>query len=194
MTSMAEKKRAKRGGRKLKQGVDRYPGGSIVHHQRGETAEQIMATAMAQPHRAPFENKADRLAGFASGRLLRMGYITKTQYQALERHTALAVAYSSRVIGRPLKYPALAIERADRSHASEEEDVRSTLAIEDEMGRANRALLDLGYTECEPAKRALWRVGVMDVDRLPPDEMGALRCGLNALARLWGLTESREIA
>jgi len=197
MTSMAEKKRAKRSGRKLKQGVDRYPGGEIVHHQRGETAEQIMAVAKSAPHRRFLEGerRADSRAGYAGGRLYLSGAISARQLAALNEYEKIAKRYMRIVLGKTPQFATLRLEVVQQpddscapAHGAHEADPSDIFSLKERHAKMEFAARS---GEAGDAGRyMLFRVAVMDKEPINYFELGALRSALNNLAQHWGLTNA----
>jgi len=211
MASKAERKRRKRTviiakGAPMRPGVDRYPGGQIVHRDRKprETQEEAMATVRAQPHRSGFYDvlragKAassfgadpEKLIGSALGRLYLSSKVQRHQYEAGVRY-AENMARDRATIGLP-PVNAQAMRYGDSGGVSRA-DVSSKVAQEaaERMTRARAVLLAVG-DEC---KGDVVRPGIVvrqvtleerDDVTLSEHEIGALRLGLNALARLYGI-------
>jgi len=103
MNAKLRKRKAARAGRPRKQGVERYPSGQIVHRQRGETQEQILATGISQPHRVGQHDPLDRNHGSALGRLYVAGKLTKEQLHAGIWYAGLSAAYRREVLGLTIR-------------------------------------------------------------------------------------------
>lgn len=184
--------KAARSGRPLKSGVPRYQSGEIVkaHRKPAETQEQILATAMAQPHRKPFHDKRSALAGHAAGRMFLTGQLRKHQYDALERYTRLSIRYMTHITGTVPRWPAVWPATARSPQPDEMPTGKASVGVDVEALRkehadAQWAIRDAG--DYSIAANALLRVGVLDNEVLCDASMGALRCALNALAKLWGI-------
>lgn len=190
--SKAAKLKAKleRRGRAPKPGMPRYADGSIVRAARSpaETENEILAIALAQPHRRPFQNKHSALAGYASGRLFLQGILTKPQFQALERFGLLSIRYSRLVTGRSVQYPCMSIERTDRGASDYEIDGADLDRLKCDHADMLWTIYDAG--DGQATQRIMFRLSVLDREQYNLPELGALRCGLNALAKLWGLTDA----
>lgn len=168
----------------------RYPCGEIIKSQqvRQETPEQVMAVATAAPHRRLFSDKRSPLAGSSAGRLYAARVITQPQFKALERYSRLSVRYMRDVMGRTVTWPCMSIERTDKGRSEWEPEEDDIWKLREDHSEAMRAIQDAG--DFAVANRLLFSVGVLDKDHHDGAEIGTLRCALNALARLWGLTDS----
>lgn len=184
--------KAARTGRPPKPGVPRYADGTIVrtHRKPPETQEQILATAMAQPHRKPFPDKRSALAGHAAGRLFLSRQLDRAQYDALERYTSLSIRYMTHITGTVPRWPAVWPATARSPQPDDMPGGKASVGIDVEALRrehadAQWAIRDAG--DYQIAAGALLRVGVLDNEVLGDASMGALRTALNALVRLWGI-------
>lgn len=192
MASMAEKLRAKRkaGGRPPREGVVRYPGGEIVKAEQRpiETREQIMAVALAAPHRKLTSEPGNRMAGYASGRLYLTGAIDKRQYEALERYSRTSLRYMRLVLGRTPKWPEMALERTSPSSSdSPEPDENDVAALKREHADMLWAISDATGSDYQLARQTMFGAGVLDREPGSIPEMAAMHTALNALGRLWML-------
>lgn len=184
-------------GRKPKQGVTRSKSGRIAYRDRGETETQILGTVLAYRKRTPGLKEADirdQRAGYALGRLALMGVegggISKLQHDAGIRYGEL-VARFSRVMGLPRHTPRSSgvIHSAGGISCAPELDEKAIMAVRRDYADAFGELRDLEI-----------KLGMRDVcftvaevcvrDREIPrgnEPIGALRSGLNVLARMWGM-------
>lgn len=170
-------------GRKPRAGVPRAPSGRIADRARGEPPEKIMATATAAPHRRDAKDPRDPRLGYALGRAMIAGTITEPQFMAGERYTVIAVRYMRDITGSLPRFPAMNAEIAAKCASTPDLDPDIVQAIRDDWSAVQSALLDTG--EHHAANRALAAICIMDRDLIGQGEIGALRVGLNALARMW---------
>ena len=211
MTTMAEKKRERRierRGRKPKTGVERYANGSIVNSDRrpDETEESVLAVALAQPHRQLSETALRRagkmarrteLAGHAAGRAYLEGMIDAEQYEALQKYAGLTVRYMHVVTGRRLSWgsnwPPMLRARQDEPERSGK-PIFGEPSDEDiwDLRRAHSDMLTAiqDGREYQEAQAALFQLAVADRMLTGPVAVGALRCALNSLCRLWEIRKA----
>lgn len=207
MTIMTRKTFSGQGrkGRPMKASVDRYPCGEPVHASRGETTDQIIKTAVEARIRQFGVRKADAtdpMLGCALGRLRATGQVSKAQLWAgqwFSRAMSLQAvlddvrpAYGIPVLARLTAgsgrdpYDAFDPERA----WSPEDHQQRLRRIADVRRDASDATAVLWEQEAYApgAAYAVTRVCLWDDITAAGTEarMGALRCGLNALARLRG--------
>lgn len=168
---------AKAGARR-REGVNRYTNGRIVNADRGEKPAQIIATALAQPHR---RGNASPLAGYEFGRLFMGGAIDQRQFNAAETFMRRAVRYHRCITGTLPKFPSVAAEMvATSTGAGAELDDETIAKIRSEYGEVQDALADAGMHY--EGNAVLMRVCVMDRELTGDAAMGAFRCALNAIA------------
>lgn len=172
-------------GRKPRAGVERHECGKIVRAARQpvETQEQVLATAVAQPHRKASDDPREAKLGYALGRALLTKTITGPQFMAGERYTVVAIRYMRDVTGSLPRFPSMAAELVDKGVSGHEQDPDAIQAVRNDWDEAQRALLDTG--EHYEANRVLAKLCVMDRDLASAAEVGVLRVALNALVRLW---------
>jgi hypothetical protein len=158
----------------------REPNGRLQRPPRPETRKEIMATALAQPHRQGSES---RLRGFALGRLFLSRQISADQFRAGERWTLVALRYKRDITGTLPRYPSPFIDRIARGVEGEfERDEDAIYETRRDWEDSQRALLDTN--EHYAANAALTRVCILDQDPSQA-QLGSLRAALNALERLW---------
>lgn len=195
MKTLNRKKRQKfKKGRPLKINVDRYPSGRIVNAQRGEKPEQVRAVVLKQRAKnihIPANLQDTPEAGFELGVLSITTddgrRITRRQFKAglewarrrfsyfmvngLQKPQPSSAGFLSHLNGIPC-YPDFDEEKTDeilRNHA----DVFHPVLQADPT---------FGFF------RSLERVCVEN-RQISDNEIGNLRCGLNLVARVCGLTE-----
>lgn len=211
MTSMAERKRRKKTitvakGAPRRAGVDRHPCGKIIaaHRKPVETQEEAMATVRAQPHRKPLaavENASkgqsnrgvldEVLMGSSIGRLYFDGRIQRHQYEAAIRYGE-NMARDRAIMGLPpATVQAMGYGEGGRTSRA---DVSSQAASEasKRINEAKVALLAAGDENRGDPIRPYFVVRKIALEdcsetELREHEVGALRLGLNALARLYGV-------
>jgi len=188
-------------GPKPKFNVSRYPGGQIVHVQRepkAERPEQVIAVALAQPHR---KGNPSQFAGYAFGRLFIGGQITERQHRAAEIYMNRAVRYMRHVTGTLPRFPnclanMIKIDLKEQREQQREADrQRDPSAIRDEGVRTDdeiTAEIRSDYGEIQDAlsgagmhftgNTILTRFTVMDRDPANDLELGAFREALNVIA------------
>lgn len=169
-------------GAKRREGVRRYPkSGTIVRADRGERPDQIMAVALAQPHRRDQKEPGHQRAGFSCGRMWLGGMIDDRQYEASEVFTRRAVRYMRTITGTLPKFPSVAAEMVATSTGPGHEADHETIAkIRSEYGELQDALADAGMLF--EANSILMRVCVMDWSLRKQEDVGAFRCALNVIA------------
>lgn len=168
-----------RTGRKPKPNVSRYPtSGAIRREDRGEKPAQIIAVAMAQPHR---KGNASPMAGYAFGRMFLGGMIDRRQFDAAETFTRRAVRYMRSITGSLPRFPSLSAEMmAGTTGAGAELDDETIAKIRSDYGEMQDAFADAGMHH--EANAILMRVCVMDKDITGEAAMGSFRCALNVIA------------
>lgn len=162
-----------------------------------ESMEQILSTALSQPHRRNLPNalkrddgtreeisNRDHRAGYALGRLRLQGIISNDQLIAGNRYTELALRYGHHIVGHLPKFPSQAINDTVKGLAC------SADMTDDEAFNLRRSWSDVQSAlsdTCEPqaCNSALGSICVMDRDPRSEREVGALRIALNALHNLW---------
>lgn len=206
MTSQAERLRRKRTifvpkGVPMRAGVERYSNGRIVNRDRRpvETPEEAMATVRAQPHRtalAGIENASKRqfiagvsaevLMGSSLGRLLWTGQLQDHHYEAGVKF-AKNMARDRATIGLP-PCTTQAMTYGDAKGGSYHADDAAAREASARILAAKVVLLNCG----EECRGDIVRPGIVvrqvaledrDNGELSEHEIGALRMGLNALAR-----------
>lgn len=198
---------------KTRSDVGRYPSGQIRHIDRGERPEQVMKTALDARRRhlgVAKEDASDPLLGSALGRLRRLGTsaggISGVQYGAGVRFARCMSLQGMLDDVRPAYgVPILArmscasgsdpYSRFDPDQAWDATDAKNRLAmiarVRQDAADATAALWTL-ERDHRGAAYLVNRVTMWDdLHCLAGSEskMGALRCGLNALARIWRLDE-----
>lgn len=163
----------------------------------GETEDQRMRTALAQPHRRglPPTRRTDEgrqvevqardpLAGFVLGRMFLHGAISRDQLAAGQRYATIAIRHGRVVTGLLPTFPSQAISDAPKGEdCSAEMSDDEIFKLRRDFNDAQTALADTN--EWHACGSALMSVCVMDRECRTEAEMGALRVGLNALHRLW---------
>jgi hypothetical protein len=182
--------------RRKKPSVLRDPDGK----SRGEPAALVRAVALAQRIReVGAEHAANPLAGHALGRL-RLRHqphgpqdpcsISPEQYEAGERYAAIAARHAA-LMGYATGSPKSAGFGLLAAGASclEEPDEQVILAVRREFSDCYRALMDAGRAIGQGAKVALMTYDTCldrrSLDGLSRADIGNLKVGLNALARLF---------
>lgn len=167
-----------RAGRKLKPNAPRYPSGQLRHDERGERPEDVMRVALNQPHRA---GNSDPRAGYAHGRLRIGGAITQRQFDAAEAFTRRAVAYMQIITGSLPRFPSPSAEMVSQGIACAPDVTDERIAaIRSDYAEIQDALADGGLLAS--GNELLARVCLMDRDPEHYDDLGDLRCALNAIA------------
>jgi hypothetical protein len=165
----------------------RHPSGQIKR-TRSERKEETMSPAITARQRQFGVTAAqanDPALGSAIGRLRRAGEITEAQYEAGVEYAKLKERYSRAILAGGLGSPA-DLDRGgghDNRDGTDERYVASCRSAYDGMAAARQAL-----AEADPlAQRAvdLWVIENQEVHRV----IGDLRLGLNALARLFRVSE-----
>jgi hypothetical protein len=166
-------------GAKRRENVRRYGNGRIVNADRGETQVQILATALAQPHR---KGERSHLAGFAYGRMFMGGMIDARQYQAAEVFTKRTVRHMSVVTGSLPRFPSIAANMVGTfsTGSGAEPDDETVASIRSAYAELQDALADSGMLH--EGNAILTRVCVLDKEIEGIAAMGAFRCALNVIA------------
>lgn len=166
-------------GPKRREDVRRYGNGRIVNADRGETQVQILATALAQPHR---KGERSHLAGFAYGRMYMGGMIDSRQYQAAEVFTKRTVRHMAMITDSLPRFPSIAANMVGTfsTGSGTEPDEETIATIKSAYGEIEDALADSGMLYEGTA--ILTRVCVMDKEIDGQAAMGAFRCALNVIA------------
>ncbi|MFC0282415.1 hypothetical protein ACFFJB_14745 [Camelimonas abortus] len=91
----------RKSGRKPVAGVIRSASGRIAkaHRKPVETQEQILAVAIAQPHRRGFSDPKNPFLGYSVGRLFAAGQISQIQHDAAEWYGKLWLSYHRHITG-----------------------------------------------------------------------------------------------
>lgn len=164
--------------KKLKEGVQRYPSGQIVHADRGEKPNDVMRVVKNQPHR---RGNADPRAGYAYGRMLLHGIIDRRQFEAAEVFTRRAVAYMSLVSGSLPRFPSVSADMVARGITCQAELTAERIAqVRSDYAEIQDALSDGGLHY--DGNSLLARVCIMDRDLYSQQDIGRFRCSLNAIA------------
>jgi hypothetical protein len=146
---------------------------------RGEAAEDVMAVALAQPHRAGIEERSrhDALAGHPLGWLRLTNKISRAEYAAGQAYSEIVRRYRI-AIGCP------------------DPDMQPTpgkgLDISREEARRRKKAYDEAFESMRT--RDAKEVARVAVHQRPPVDMVALQQGLSTLALHLGFTKAREYA
>lgn len=183
----AQKKR--RAGRKLTQGVQRYPGGQIVeaHRKPVETQKQILATVAAQPHRRGFSDPQNPLLGYPMGRLLYAGLMSKEQHEAGEWYAKLRLDFNWKVRGIRMPQVSahlreyIAASQPLLSHANDDDNCEAIARLQSAWAKVQFTLAD--HRMVEHAERLLRPLCIEGID-IPISEIGTVREILNIIARI----------
>ena len=174
-----------RAGRKRKTNVARDGSGK----SRGESADDIMAVVLAQPHRRFADTPRDARLGYPLGRLCLAGYITEKQHDIGQRWATIVRRYSA-LMGYRLENPAPpSVELiASGLSCAAEPDEKMILALRRDYNDAYAAL-DLVGRDTRTGQGPLKicrQICVQEMNEaiLWPHRIGDLRIGLNALARV----------
>ena len=164
--------------KKLKEGVSRYPGGQIVHADRGEKPEDAMRVALAQPHR---RGEKDPRAGYVYGRMRLGGVINQRQFEAAEAFMQRAVAYMAAVSGGVPRFPSVSADMVARGiNCKADLTVERIAQIRSDYAEIQDALSDGGLHYS--GNSLLVRVCIMDKDLHCQSDVGDFRCALNLIA------------
>jgi hypothetical protein len=164
--------------KKLKENVRRHPSGEIVRADMGEKPEDVIAVALAQPHR---RGDKDHRMGFAHGRMLLGGIITQRQFEAAEVFMKRAVAYMALVSGSLPRFPSVSADMVARGIACAAELTDERIAqVRSDYAELQDALTDGGMRAT--GNSLLVRVCIMDRDIVAHSEIGDFRCALNCIA------------
>lgn len=164
--------------KKLKEGVSRYPGGQIVHADRGEKPEDVVRVALSQPHR---RGERDPRAGYAHGRMRLGGVINQRQFEAAEAFMQRAVAYMALVSGSLPRFPSVAADMVARGVSCTAELTDERIAeVRSNYAEIQDALSDGGLHHS--GNTLLVRVCIMDREMSSHSEIGDFRCALNLIA------------
>ena len=189
MNAKLKKRKAARAGRPRKQGVERYPGGQIVHRHRApvETQEQVLATVTSQPHRKGASDSRSRLLGYSLGRLFISGTISRDQHSAGEWFAQLWLAYHRRITGITLPKVSAHLQEfiaggdAPLSHANDDNDPDQDNQLRRRWAAVEGALCDAGRHHA--GHSLMFAVCVIDRDP-HRDQIGVLRELLNIVDRV----------
>jgi hypothetical protein len=155
------------------------------HAKKREDEAAVIAIGIAQPHRRGRKDPRSPLHGHALGRLYGNGWLTQSQYTALQWALRVTLRYDLHVADcPPPRFPsALAreiVDNMDGPVGGNELSDHELGAIRSAMRQVNEALStgwDLVFHE---AKAAIYRVGVLDRDA-DRRELGVLRLAANRL-------------
>jgi hypothetical protein len=195
-----------------KQGVSRYPGGQIRHVDRGEKAENIVKIAQEARERHFGLNPgtgSDPLLATAVGRLFKTGNLSAMQYGAAMRFARINAWTGILDDVRPAYgVPVLArLSCTSGRDPYDNIDPEQAWDVEDEQRRkdiivkirkdAAEMTSELWRMEMNPetagAAYIISRVVLWDdahaLNTVPA--MGAFRCGLNLLGKMWGLDKEK---
>jgi hypothetical protein len=164
---------------KRRENVRRYGNGRIINADRGESEKQILATVLAQPHRA---GERSHLAGFAYGRMFLGGMLDQRQFEAAEVYTKRTVRHMSVITSSLPRFPSIAANMVGTfsTGSGGDPDDETIGAIKSAYGELQDALADSGMLY--DGNRILTAVCVMDKDIADTGDMGAFRCALNVIA------------
>lgn len=147
-----------RAGRKRKLGY-RQPNGQLSRRPRGETETQILATALAQPHR---NGSREQMCGCAAGRFILAQWpgkneadIRQTYYDTCNAYLTLVVEWCVRHgVLLPIRLPPPEGIRTGRElpdHIARERDERY-LRVAAEIGKSSTILRRMIIEDCEPVE------------------------------------------
>lgn len=189
----------RKSGRKPVAGVIRSASGRIAkaHRKPVETQEQIMAVAIAQPHRRGFSDPNNPFLGYSAGRLFATGQISKPQHDAAEWYARLWLSYHRHVTGiTPPRVSAhlgefIAASNFRLHHGNDNENWHAIDRVRARMDGLQAAFAERGQQVT--ANKLLPAVCVFDVPPAAGDVV-ALRDTLNTVWRFMqrGLTTARE--
>ena len=181
--------------------ANRKPSGRIVTKTKRETQEDVLATALGQPHRAGTSDPRSRYNGTLIGKLVMLGVegegITQIQFRAAEHYAGLRARYLN-AIGS-------ARETAKAMDPSQEQTSRAlwTNIIADEDQLQAEADTIEAWSKCEATLQGMSIVlhGFAGAHRLGETvrmaivedrmrDIGDFRSGMNALAHLWGIKKT----
>jgi hypothetical protein len=178
-------------GKPRRTGVGRYPGGQIIHEDRGERPGDIVAVVTSQRAKdvGP-EHAAKYEAGFELGKAYLRGYITRQQLKAGEQW-ALDVDRYCRLHGYPSPFPKAPDYLGVRGAASGyEPDPELIRVVSNTYMQATTAIGKHGR-QCQLACRSIC-IEDMDPRAWPFHTWQALRLGLSSLAGLYNIQELEE--
>jgi hypothetical protein len=159
---------------------EREPG---TGRYRRESKDEIMQLAEENRRRlgVPDTELRSQLAGSFLGRLRLAGEINAQQFAAGERWGVVVARYA-RLMGVPMatpKSPSTILTGSGPWHEEEDQSEEAVARIRRDYADAYTALIDL--PDGRAALAALKAAIIAD----RPASLGDLRCGLNALCRLW---------
>jgi len=164
--------------KKLKEGVSRYPGGQIVHADRGEKPEDAMRVALAQPHR---RGEKDPRAGYSYGRLRLHGIINQRQFEAAQVFVDRVIPYLVHVGTGVPRFPSVAADMVARGiDCKADMTVERIAQVRSDYAEIQDALSDGGLHYS--GNSLLVRVCIMDKDLHCQSDVGDFRCALNLIA------------
>ena len=164
--------------KKLKEGVSRYPGGQIVHADRGEKPEDAMSVALAQPHR---RGEKDPRAGYVYGKMRLEGIINQRQFEAAQVFVDRVIPYLIHVGTGVPRFPSVAADMVARGIDCKAEMTAERIAqIRSDYREIQDALSDCGLHY--DGNNLLVRVCIMDRDLHTISDVGDFRCSLNLIA------------
>lgn len=175
-------------GRKRRIDADRYPGGQVVHKDRGETPLERMATVTAQRSKEVGPQHAGKYeAGFELGKAYLRGYITRQQLKAGEQWAQDVDRYC-RLHGYPSPFPkALDYLGVRGGPSNAEPDAEQIRVVSNTYMRGMTAVC-VGGRGTQVAIRTLV-IEDADPRSWPEHTWDALRAGLSALASLYAIPE-----
>lgn len=159
-----------------------------------------MDVALRQPHRRKSSNGGrngpsrkgkgrpdgarDPLLGFALGRLRTQGIISVEQFAAGEHYARLYLRFHSKILNHVPRFPSNAIDDSNVGSSciadmSEEDAFRLSREWNDALSALE------GIRAYHATCTALMMTCVMDYEPRDRVALGALRCGLNVLHKLW---------
>jgi len=164
--------------KKLKEGVLRYPGGQIVHADRGEKPEDAMRVALAQPHR---RGEKDPRAGYVYGKMRLQGIINQRQFDAAQVFVDRVIPYLIHVGTGVPRFPSVAADMVARGvDCKADMTVERIAKIRSDYKEIQDALSDGGLQYSGDS--LLVRVCIMDKDLYRQSDVGDFRCALNLIA------------
>lgn len=175
-------------GRKRREGVNRYPGGSIVNDERGESETEAKATVLrARASRVGAEHAHKYECSFELGVAYLRGYITRQQLKAGE-HWAFVVDRHHRMNGFPSPFPKAMDWLSAKGRAGDYEPTPDHIrTVANDYMRSYTATAKFGrHTELACQSLCLHDVPPW---AWPDHTWKALRKGLDALASLYAIPD-----
>lgn len=184
-------------GRRRKIGP-RQPNGEPKRQPRAVRRDEIMGTAIEQPHRRwlPESVRLDQRAESALGRLFLAGLITEPECWAGERFRSLLREFHV-VMASPITVSTAAVMVANGVETPAEADHLAAEKPETEEERAERVLRMFGGAKQRLSRLECGGHAVRDIDALVmrdivPLHLDAVRAGLRALAKMWHMEDVQE--